>query len=47
MQQTQHKCPHCTKRANEEKQQEEMHFAVLVSLVPLLVFTLFGQMGLF
>jgi hypothetical protein len=40
-------CPHCEKRAVEEQQQEEFNFAVLVSLVPLLVFTLFGQMGLF
>jgi hypothetical protein len=28
-------------------QQEEFNFAMLVALVPLLVFTLFGQLGLF
>jgi hypothetical protein len=41
------KCPHCAKREEENLQAEEFNFAVLVSLVPLLVFTLFGQMGLF
>jgi hypothetical protein len=40
-------CPHCKKRALEEVQQEEFNFAMLVALVPLLVFTLFGQLGLF
>ena len=42
-----HKCAHCEAKAKQEAQQEEFNFAVLVSLVPLLVFTLFGQMGLF
>ena len=40
-------CPHCKKRALEEVQQEEFNLAMLVALVPLLVFTLFGQLGLF
>ncbi|KKP97782.1 MAG: hypothetical protein US25_C0024G0006 [Candidatus Moranbacteria bacterium GW2011_GWE1_36_7] len=44
---TTHKCPHCDKRAKHEAQQEEFNLAVLVSLVPLMVFTLFGQIGLF
>ena len=41
------KCPHCEKRKKEEIQTEEFNLAVLVALVPLLVFTFFGQMGLF
>jgi hypothetical protein len=44
---TTQKCPHCKKRKLEEEQTEEFNFAVLVALVPLLVFTFFGQMGLF
>jgi len=40
-------CPHCEKRKREEIQAEEFNFAVLVAIVPLMVFTLFGQMGLF
>lgn len=42
-----HTCPHCKKRHHEEAQSEEFNFAVLVALVPLMVFTLFGQIGLF
>ena len=44
---TKAKCEHCHKRAKHEAQQEEFNFAVLVALVPLMVFTLFGQIGLF
>ena len=44
---TTHKCPHCEKRKKEEAQSEEFNFAVLIAIVPLLVFTLFGQIGLF
>lgn len=40
-------CPECAKRAEMEKAQEEMHFALLLALIPLMVVTLFGQMGLF
>jgi len=40
-------CPVCQRREKEELQSEEFNFAVLVALVPLLVFTLFGQIGLF
>jgi len=40
-------CPHCETRKKEEKASEEFSLAVLVSLVPMLVFTLFGQVGLF
>jgi hypothetical protein len=39
-------CVHCKKRAHEEAQNEEFHLAVLIALVPLMVFTLFGQIGL-
>jgi hypothetical protein len=42
-----HTCAICAKRQQEDIQQEEFNLAVLVALVPLLVFTLFGQMGLF
>ena len=44
---TTHNCPHCAKRHKEEAQAEEFNFAVLIALVPLMVFTLFGQVGLF
>jgi predicted nucleic acid-binding Zn ribbon protein len=40
-------CQECAKRAHMEKQAEEMHFALLLALIPLMVVTLFGQMGLF
>jgi hypothetical protein len=40
-------CPVCEQRKKEELQSEEFNLAVLVAMVPLLVFTLFGQMGLF
>ncbi len=42
-----HSCPDCEKRHKDEVQAAEFNFAVLVALVPLMVFTLFGQMGLF
>jgi hypothetical protein len=42
-----HKCGACAKRHNEDIQAEEFNLAVLIALVPLLVFTLFGQLGLF
>lgn len=40
-------CPHCMKREVEDAQNEEMSFAVLLAIVPLLVMTVFGNMGLF
>jgi hypothetical protein len=47
MQRTTGKCVHCDKRAKVEAEQHEFNFAVLIALVPLMVFTLFGQIGLF
>jgi hypothetical protein len=41
------KCPDCEKRAKKEKEQEEMNLAVLLAIVPMLVLTLFGQIGFF
>jgi hypothetical protein len=40
-------CPECAKRAEKEKAYEEMSLAFLLALTPMLVITLFGQMGLF
>ena len=40
-------CPHCAAKQKEEAASEEFSLAVLVSLVPMLVFVLFGQVGLF
>jgi len=40
-------CEHCDKRRKEELESAEFNFAIMVSLLPLVVFTLFGQMGLF
>lgn len=39
-------CPHCRKREEDEKANEEMTLAVLVALIPMLVLTLFGQVGI-
>jgi hypothetical protein len=39
-------CPKCAEREQLEKEQEEMHFAILVAMVPLMVMTVFTQMGL-
>ncbi len=41
------KCPHCEARKKEAKSSEEFSLAVLISLVPMIVFVLFGQVGLF
>ncbi|HRY82412.1 MAG TPA: hypothetical protein P5232_01750 [Candidatus Moranbacteria bacterium] len=40
------KCPACEKRALEEQESEEINFAVLVALVPILTITLFNTVGL-
>jgi len=40
-------CPECQRRAEEEKVQEEMNFAILLALVPALVITFFSSAGLF
>jgi len=40
------KCPHCETREMEDQSNEEMNFAVLLALVPLVVMTLFGNVGL-
>ncbi|EKE15925.1 MAG: hypothetical protein ACD_11C00075G0006 [uncultured bacterium] len=47
MEQVENKCVHCEAKRQEEEASEEFSFAVLLSLIPMLVFTLFGQMGLF
>ena len=41
-----HQCPHCEAKKRQEEAHEEFSMAILLSLVPMLVFTLFGQMGL-
>lgn len=40
-------CPHCQERAKQEAEKGETDFALLLALVPLMVVTLFGHMGLF
>jgi hypothetical protein len=40
-------CPVCQKRAQVEREHQEMAFAVLLAVIPMLVLTLFGQIGLF
>lgn len=42
-----HICEECAKRAQIEEARDEMNFALLLALIPLMVVTLFGQMGLF
>lgn len=45
MEQNKAHCDECAKKAQKERENEEFSFAILVSLVPLLVLTLFGQLG--
>ena len=40
-------CPDCERRRKEDVESEEFNMAMLIAMVPLLVFTLFGQIGLF
>jgi hypothetical protein len=40
-------CPVCEERVKKEKEHEEMGLALLLALTPMLVITLFGQIGLF
>ncbi|KKP70995.1 MAG: hypothetical protein UR69_C0002G0162 [Candidatus Moranbacteria bacterium GW2011_GWE2_35_2-] len=40
------KCVHCENRAKEDSGQEEINFAVLLALVPLMTLTLFSQLNL-
>ena len=47
METRQKKCLHCAKRVQEDAQAAEFNLAVLLALVPLMVFTFFGQLGLF
>lgn len=46
MEETKAKCPHCERREKENIEQEEISFAVLLALVPLLTMTFFSQAGL-
>jgi hypothetical protein len=39
-------CPQCEARAAQDMEVEEMNFAILVALVPVLTITLFSTMGL-
>jgi hypothetical protein len=41
------KCPDCEKREREHAEAEELNFAVLIALMPVLVITLFSTIGLF
>jgi hypothetical protein len=40
-------CPECEKRAAIEKEYEEVSLAFLLALMPMMVITLFGQIGFF
>jgi hypothetical protein len=40
-------CQECKARMEQMKKQEEIHFAVLVALVPVMVFTFINTVGLF
>jgi hypothetical protein len=39
-------CTHCAQRAQEEAESHETSFAFLLALMPLVVLTFFGQVGL-
>jgi hypothetical protein len=41
------KCPECIKRAEAEKQAEEIGLSFLIALMPLMTITLFSNLGLF
>ncbi|HRZ95723.1 MAG TPA: hypothetical protein P5262_04140 [Candidatus Moranbacteria bacterium] len=41
------KCPECEKRQREHEESEELNFAVLIALMPIMAITLFSNMGLF
>jgi hypothetical protein len=40
-------CSKCVEREEKEKASEEMALSVLLAFIPMLVITLFGQIGLF
>jgi hypothetical protein len=40
-------CPVCEEREREHQESEELGFAVLIALMPLMAITLFSNMGLF
>lgn len=46
MEETKCTCAECERRAQEEKETEDMNFAVLLALVPALVVTLLSNVGL-
>ncbi|MBP5993661.1 MAG: hypothetical protein KA731_02010 [Candidatus Moranbacteria bacterium] len=39
-------CPHCAKHAQEAAENHESSLAFLLALMPLIVLTFFGQVGL-
>ena len=39
-------CPHCAKHAQEAAENHESSLACLLALMPLIVLTFFGQVGL-
>jgi hypothetical protein len=39
-------CPECERRNREHQESEDLNFAVLIALVPVMVLTLFGNIGL-
>lgn len=43
---SQESCPHCAVTAKKAAESEEVSFAFLLALMPVLVITLFGQVGL-
>jgi len=40
-------CPECQKRAEQMKKEDERNFAVLVALVPVMIFTFISTAGMF
>jgi len=39
-------CPECRKRAEQIKREEERNFAILVAMVPVMVFTFISTAGI-
>jgi hypothetical protein len=40
-------CPECKKRMEQMKKEEERNFAVLIALVPVMIFTFINTAGMF
>lgn len=40
-------CPHCAEKTRQEAESEELNFAVLIALMPILTITFLSNAGIF